>query len=85
MTNWFYFLAVGITLIFIICFFIIFFCTLKILSNVEQTLIKSKRKNDNEWCNADNYVDFDLAIAAHVDGYSKWGNCILAKAQQGFS
>lgn len=32
-----------------------------------------------------NYVDFDLAIAAHVDGYSKWGNCILAKAQQSFS
>lgn len=48
MTNWFYFLAVGITLIFIICFFIIFFCTLKILSNVEQTLIKSKRKNNIE-------------------------------------
>lgn len=48
MTNWFYFLAIGITLVFIVCFVIIFFCTLQISVNVEKTLIKSKRKKSDE-------------------------------------
>lgn len=48
MNNWFYSLAFVITLIFIICFIVIFFCSLKIYRNVEETLIKSKRKNKNE-------------------------------------
>ncbi|QQP28654.1 hypothetical protein [Lactobacillus ultunensis] len=48
MTNWFYFLAIGITLIFIISFIVIFICAMQIYYNVERTLIKSKRNKKNE-------------------------------------
>ncbi len=48
MTDWFYSLAVVITLIFIICFVVIFFCSLKIYRNVEETLIKTRRRDKDE-------------------------------------
>ena len=48
MTNWFYFLALGITLLFIACFVIIFFCALKIYYNVQRSLVKARRKRKNE-------------------------------------
>lgn len=44
MTNWFYFLALGITLLFIVCFVIIFFCALKIYYNVQRSLLKARGK-----------------------------------------
>lgn len=43
MTNWFYFLAIFITVIFIICFVVIFFCALHIYYNVERSLVKAKK------------------------------------------
>ena len=48
MINWFYSLAFIITAIFFISFVIIFFCALKIYGNVEEALIKIKRKKKNE-------------------------------------
>lgn len=48
MTNWFYLLAVAITLIFLLAFIVIFFCALKIYRNIEETLIKTKREKKND-------------------------------------
>lgn len=44
MTNWFYFLAIAITVIFIVCFVVIFFCALQIYYNVEVSLTRSTKK-----------------------------------------
>lgn len=45
MNKWFYFLSILISLIFLICFVVIFYCSLNIYLNVEKTMTHNKAKN----------------------------------------
>lgn len=46
MNNWFYFLALGISILFTIVFVIIFFCSLKIYTNISNITRKDTTKED---------------------------------------
>lgn len=49
MNNWFYFLAIGISLFFVLAFIIIFICHFIIYFNVENTVLKINHKHQKHY------------------------------------
>jgi hypothetical protein len=48
MTNWFYFLSIGVSVVFFITFVFAFICAFVIYFNIENTIIGTRKKNKHE-------------------------------------
>ncbi len=86
MNKWFYFLSILISLIFLICFVVIFYCSLNIYLNVEKTMTHNKAKNTTKkdwyvWIFTNSNPYFYLVIFINQSVYLDWCNCVLDEAQ----